>query len=224
MGGFYAPFYKIIAQCEICKHQSHIRYEKYILNKKNHNYYSCKKCRNIKSKLSKKERYGDENYCNKEKIKTTLQSRYGADSPMQIKKFKEKQKQKMEQLGLRPLPKERTDWKNYRIEVNNTTYKNKKKLFKKWNGYDYYDKEYIKENLKNFSCTHAKYPTIDHKNSIFHGFKNNISPQIIGDIKNLCITKKTNNSNKNSKTEKEFISYLSASSNPQDNVDVPGMF
>ena len=34
MGGFYAPFYKIIAQCEICKHQSHIRYEKYILNKK----------------------------------------------------------------------------------------------------------------------------------------------------------------------------------------------
>ena len=47
------------------------------------------------------------------------------------------------------------------------------------------------------------YPTIDHKISIFCGFKNGISC-IIGNINNLCITKRGINSSKNKKNHNEF--------------------
>lgn len=83
----------------------------------------------------------------------------------------------------------------YKNQVRNLTNKFRKTVFLQWDGYDYYDKEFIKNNcLLHF---HDKnYPTIDHKISIFEGFKNNTSPQIIADIKNLVITKRRLNSKK----------------------------
>ena len=41
------------------------------------------------------------------------------------------------------------------------------------------------------------YRTIDHKISIYDGFRNNIDPKIIGSKENLCITSRSNNSIKN---------------------------
>ena len=49
-----------------------------------------------------------------------------------------------------------------------------------------------------------KYPTIDHKTSKSYGFLNNISPNVIGHINNLCITKRSINSNKNTKNSEDF--------------------
>jgi len=68
---------------------------------------------------------------------------------------------------------------------------------------DYYDNEYIKENFK-LNSNNKNYPTIDHKNSIFYGFINNVSSNEIGGLSNLCITKRFINGSKNKKTEEEF--------------------
>lgn len=203
--------YKVLVKCDICGYECDLKYEKYILNSnRNNGKYSCIKCRAMNSAKTKKRKYGDEKFCNKEKIKETLIQRYGQDSPMKIFSFKEKQKKRMENLGLRPKESERTEWKQYRIDVNNETYKNKKKLFSNWDGTDYYDKEYIKDNFNLFCPTDGGYPTIDHKTSLLHGFKNKIPPKEMGCIENLCITKKSNNSIKNCKTEDEFIYFLTS--------------
>ena len=91
-----------------------------------------------------------------------------------------------------------------KLIVSRITQSNKLELFKNWNGCDYYDNEYIMDNIK-LSRNNKLYPTIDHKISIFYGYKNSISPETIGDMENLCITKRTINSSKNNKTEEMFI-------------------
>lgn len=68
-------------------------------------------------------------------------------------------------------------------------------MFENWDGKDYYDDEYIKEYLL-LPYGNKKYPTIDHKISIYYGFINNISPDEIGKLENLYITKRTINSKK----------------------------
>ena len=143
----------------------------------------------------------------KSKMKKTFIDKYGVENPFQ----NEEVKNKIKNNSLEILEKSKqtriirgnqisddflTEWELYRKNVKIITYKNKKKLYNNWNGFDYYDGEYIKENkyYKN-----KNYPTIDHKISIQFGFVNNISPEIIGDILNLCITKKSINSSKNKK-------------------------
>ena len=73
-----------------------------------------------------------------------------------------------------------------------------------WDGYDYYDGEYIKDNF-NLDFNHTDYPTIDHKVSIKMGFKLGIPPRDISNFDNLCITKKVLNSKKGYKTEEDYI-------------------
>ena len=74
----------------------------------------------------------------------------------------------------------------------------KNELLEKWNGYDYYDGEYIKINFK-LKHTNNQYPNIDHKISIKYGFDNNLTPEFISDINNLCLTKRINNLKKGAK-------------------------
>jgi len=77
-------------------------------------------------------------------------------------------------------------------------------LINEWDGYDYYDNEYIKEYF-NLPYHHKLYPTIDHKLSIFYGFKNNMTVKEMCNIENLCFTKRTINSSKGKKIENKFI-------------------
>lgn len=98
-----------------------------------------------------------------------------------------------------------TPFRLYEKAVNKETYKFKKKLFSIWDGYDFYDGEYIAGNF-NHKVIGLR-PSIDHKISIFYGFKNNISIEIIGNLDNLCITKRNINSSKCYKTENEFLGY-----------------
>lgn len=101
---------------------------------------------------------------------------------------------------------------NYRREVRRITKKNERKLLESWNGIDYYDGEYIKENLK-MSPYDKDYPSIDHKISILYGFKNNISPEELSDINNLCVTKIKINSAKRDLIEEEFIKIFKPQNN-----------
>jgi len=83
----------------------------------------------------------------------------------------------------------------YRNECRRLTKRNIKKLFENWDGTDFYDGERIEDY---FSLDHndKRYPTIDHKTSVYCGFKNSIDPADIGSVENLCITKRGINSSK----------------------------
>lgn len=82
-------------------------------------------------------------------------------------------------------------------------YKNKIELFENWNGYDFYDNEYIKNNF-NLNHFSNNYPTIDHKISIKYGFKNKIPPEKLAELNNLCFTKQIINKKKSFKNYNEF--------------------
>lgn len=96
-----------------------------------------------------------------------------------------------------------SEWKSYRRKVGRLTNRVKKLLFENWNGYDYYDNEFIKGNFS-YSHTNRLFPTIDHKISTIFGFNNNIPEEEIASLKNLCITKRYINSAKGSLIESIF--------------------
>lgn len=95
----------------------------------------------------------------------------------------------------------------FKNEVKRKTNKNKKELLEKWDGKDYYDNEYIKNNYK-LHYNNKKYPTIDHKISLLYGFKHNYSVELISSTENLCITKRSHNSSKGALNDKEFKKIL----------------
>lgn len=100
-----------------------------------------------------------------------------------------------------------SEFNDYQYKVVRLTSKNRKELLENWDGYDYYDNEYILENY-NLSPNDKLYPTIDHKKSIFYCFGNDISIYDASDITNLCITKRYINSRKNRKNEDDFNNLL----------------
>lgn len=176
--------------------------------------------KNIKDKIKKTniKKYGVENvmFNNdiKKKMKSIFIEKYGVENPFQNeiikKKIKQKEKEIKNKIKITRIKNNNqipdnmlTEFEKYKKIVCSETEKNKKLLLEKWNGFDYYDKEYIKDN-KNLNYNNSNYPTIDHKISVTHGFINNINPCLIGDINNLCITKRGINSSKHKKTEKEF--------------------
>ena len=145
----------------------------------------------VDSPLKSKEIYNDMLIRNIEK--------YGVEHPMQLEEVKEKMLISREDKRNYDI----SDFEDYRYYVNRLTYKNKKLLFDNWDGFDYYDGEFIKDNF-NENSNSPTYPTIDHKKSILYCFINNISPEESASLENLCITKRSINSMKNRKSEDEF--------------------
>lgn len=155
---------------------------------------------------------GKSPHCNekvKEKYYNTMIEKYGCEYPLQNEEIKQKFLLNIDEtvkkatdtkirLGKMVNPLFYNSFMEYRQIVNIETRKYTNELFDNWNGFDYYDKKYIKENLK-LNYGNKNYPTIDHKISILNGFIDDISPRVIGNIKNLCITTRSNNSKKNSK-------------------------
>lgn len=138
-----------------------------------------------------------------EKCKETCLKKYGVDNVSKVEFIKDRIKNIKEVSGIIIPDSEIDAWSMYKRNVRRITNNNKKKLYEDWTGYDYYDDEYIKGYLSN-THTHRFYPTIDHKISVYYGFKNSIDPSIIGSIDNLCITKRFINSTKSKLTESEF--------------------
>ncbi len=91
----------------------------------------------------------------------------------------------------------------YRRDVRNKTNRKRERFFMDWDGYDYYDNEFINDNLS-MDFNDPRYPTIDHKISIFFGFINSVPIEEISSLENLCITKRIINLRKNKLIETEF--------------------
>ena len=153
------------------------------------------------------EKYGVDSFFKtsdfKIKRRLSMIESYGTDHPMKSDFIKEKTKNTclrkygVEKFGHLNLPdKEKSEFHEYKRRCRNITNMNKKVLYENWNGMDFYDNEYIRGNLL-LHYNNNDYPTIDHKTSIYIGFKNKISEYEICDIKNLCITKRILNSVKN---------------------------
>ena len=150
------------------------------------------------------ELYGEQHALNvdkfKQKYKNTCFENFGVENSQQNKEVREKGKQTRIEKGSYLTDEQRSDFKNYWLKVKVITTKNKKKLFENWDGNDYYDGKYIKDNFILPSGS-KEYPTIDHKTSVSFGYKNDISPEEIGKLENLCITTRSNNSRKHKNCE-----------------------
>jgi hypothetical protein len=200
----YGSRIKIKCKCDICGIKKEISYAKYNKNIKNGGIYTCNtKCAQIKNRKTNLKKYGHEYSFSselvKDKIKETNLKKYGFENQFQTNEFREK----MLKFG-RITNTSKTEFQAYRLKVDNLTNKVKKYLFENWNGHDYYDNEYIKNNL-NLHYNSKNYPTIDHKISVYYGFINNIPVEIIANIENLCITKRIINTKKSILVETVFI-------------------
>jgi hypothetical protein len=138
-----------------------------------------------------------------ESIKKTCLEKYGVDNVSKVELVKDKIKKTKIKLNQIVPDELLTEWKIYKKNVRNLTKKSAKILYEKWNGFDYYDGEFIK-GYSSYSHVHRYYPTVDHKISVYYGFINNISPEEISDINNLCITKRFINSKKRDLISSEF--------------------
>jgi hypothetical protein len=226
--------YRVVAQCESCGFLQELSLQKYHQNWERSNSYNCKSCNNITYKKSMTEKYGEDNpskikscidkrknTCvekygseyiisseySKKKIKETLEERYGGHQsrvPEIRDKITLKGKETKIKNGLIIPDEDLSDWLLYRRFVRKLTERNRKFLLEKWDGIDYYDGEYIKDNF-NLSHTDPLFPTLDHKISIIYGFKNDIPLEDISKIENLCMTKRKINSSKSHNIESDFI-------------------
>jgi hypothetical protein len=180
--GKRTPF-KIDVKCDLCGSEKNISFRKYTDNISKYKIYTCSnKCAMFKNEMTNIEKYGVKHQCKDKNIQDKIIS-------TKIKK------------GI--VSDKFEDYSNYRRVVNNLTNRVKKYLYENWDGIDYYDKDYIKENLS-LNHNDVNYPTIDHKVSVFMGYKEGLLPSEIANIKNLCITKRKNNSSKGFKTEYVF--------------------
>ena len=146
----------------------------------------------------------------KEKIEKINLEKFGHISPFGNKDIQDKMRS---EIYFRNLEKETifkgdiykiNVFKSYRRRVRTNTEKIRRYLLEEWDGYDYYDNEYIKDYLS-LDKNDRRYPTIDHKNSCFYGFINNLPPEEISQISNLCITKRFINSSKKDLNVSEFL-------------------
>lgn len=148
------------------------------------------------------EKYGYENpFMDKEKIKKSLLEKYNVINPSQIKESVSKAKTSTritnERTGYWIPIDQKSDWIIYKQKCRRLTRNNIKLL--DWDGHDYYDNEYIKDNF-DLHYFDNNYPTIDHKISIYDGFTCGIRAEDISNVNNLCWTKRILNISKNKKS------------------------
>jgi hypothetical protein len=200
---------KVIVKCDICEEEKYITYKNYnnYIKKSLDNKYTCNKCNTEKRQNTCIKKYGVDNVANsniiKEKTIKTCIKKYGVEYYFQSKQFKSDNRENFIKMGFNVRSTSIEDWLRYQRFCMAESYKNYKKLKDEWNGYDYYDGTYIKNNYE-LQPNDLNYPTVDHKISIVYGFINNISPEYIFSINNLCITKRSINSMKRHLTENEF--------------------
>ena len=222
--------------CDCCGNIGKSVYKDYSNLVSKHGNYYCEKCKGIRGKETCIKKYGYENISqvpgNRDKFKETCIDRYGVDNPNKSDIVREKTKitclkkygteyaissnevrETMIERGFIIPDDQLSEWNLYQRKVRKLTDRNRKKIFQNWNGLDHYDGEYIKDYLI-LEHTNDKFPCIDHKISVFNGFRNNITVEEISNIDNLCITKRMLNGSKKSSNEIEFISKLNITYHP----------
>lgn len=93
------------------------------------------------------------------------------------------------------------EWKQYWRRCNHLTRKIRIQMLETWDGYDYLDGEYIKDNL-NLHFLDKNYPSLDHIKSRSQCFREGLSPYEATKPENLAWTKRVNNSKKYNKKSK----------------------
>lgn len=206
--------YKVNCSCDICGKEKELPYKSYIFFTKRDGIYYCHKCSMLKKMNSNLEKYGYKHTLQiskiREKIKETCQSKYGAvcylstTDYLNNQEIKKKIREKNLKSGKWIGDEELTEFLRYKRRCRRLTDAVRKQLFNEWDGYDFYDGDYIRDNT-NLHFTHRFYPTVDHKISIIFGFRNNISEEEISSINNLCVTKRFINNSKREKCYYEKI-------------------
>jgi hypothetical protein len=163
--------------------------------------------KNKKSKTFQKNFGMNHIFCSNDLKSEYMTKKYGVKHNTELDWVLEKMKNTGVNNGNYTPDELKNEFQKYRSSVNKITDKNKDELLNYWNGQDYYDDEFIKNNFK-LNYNHKDYPTIDHKISIQYGFLNKIDPSVIGSLENLCITKRSINISKNKLTEQQFIKKL----------------
>jgi hypothetical protein len=217
---------KVNVMCDNCFIEKSIKYQdynKHTLNRSKK--YHCLNCSNIKiketmlnrygghyaktdeykEKMSKTslDKYGHTHYSKtseyKEKFKKTCSDRYGVDNPFKSDNLNIQVNKRisMEENNKWIRIDKMSEFNIYKNKVRKLTRNNVKLL--KWDGFDFYDNEYIEENFT-LNPYHNNYPTIDHKISIYDGFTKNIPADDIAGVNNLCWTKRIINITKNKKS------------------------
>jgi len=151
-------------------------------NKIRNNYFCCKACYNKWQSINIKPPQSENRRINANSVEAI-----------------EKRKKTWENTGRIFNFKENKDWKRFWKKCNELTRKIRKEIISEWDGYDYYDGEYIKDNLK-LDTHHKNYPTLDHIYPRSKAFLDGKTPQEITVKENLVWTKRTNNSKKGNKT------------------------
>ena len=129
----------------------------------------------------------------KEKIKNTCIEKYGVANVFSLKSTHDKIRLDHENSGIWIPLSELSEFQIYRKNVESITNSNIKKYSKK-----YLKKSILLEN-NNTKDWSEKY-SVDHIYSVSDGFKNKISPEIIGSIVNIQIILFIENSAKNKKS------------------------
>ena len=187
-----------------------------------------------KSKKTLIEKYGVEHQMflqeTKDKIKDTCVEKYGVEHPWMSKEIRKKSentiverygatheskteegqlKRKLTRINRgNQIPDEKlTEFFLYRKRIDNFTDNIRDIFIEKWDGFDFYDGEYIKDNF-NLDPGNKLYPTIDHKISVHYGFANGLQIENIANLDNLCFTKRGLNAKKGNKNYDVFINEL----------------
>lgn len=159
---------KITAICDICGAEKQIEYRKYINNISNKNYFTCsEKCSYTKTKLTKIENHGVENFNNIEKRNETCIKKYGD------KNFKNKEKQ------------QETNQKIYGFKTATENIKVKEKII------ETYKRKYgVSHPMKNVKIIQKKLDS-----SYLNGIYNNNIEKTLTTIKSKLIENMINNFN-----------------------------
>ena len=214
---------EIEVKCSVCGYNKFKKYSDYNRSTTNNSEeYFCIKCFPLKRKNIWLDKYGvdhpmkdlsisnkasnninnrttSEKNKQKQKFIKTCLSKYGVKNPSFNKDILLKSKSTKIKNNNQIPDELLSDFELYRRKVRVLTKKSKIQLLEFWNGFDFYDGEYIKDNFK-LKYYDKKYPTIDHKISILNGFIDKIPEEKIASLDNICFTKKIINSTKNSKS------------------------
>lgn len=164
-----------------------------------------------KNKLTCIDRYGVENVLCKgtkfyNKRNQIVKSKYGVENIFQAEFVKERIRKTMKESGVW-IDYQDDKFENYKeyYRIAWNYYKSiRNEFLDVWNGYDFYDGEYIKENFSKDS-NDGDYPSIDHIISIKDCFLKGISPIEASNFNNLCVTKRRINAAKKNFTLEHFL-------------------
>lgn len=147
---------KVKVKCDICDEKKYLSYNRYNKNIKKYGFYSCPKCKDIKLKLTKKEKYGDENYNNMEQNRNTKLKNHGNENYNNRKQSKETCLEKYGVEIVSQSPEIIKKIENTKLENHGDSHYSNREKFKKTMEGKWKDrnKKRIETNLKKYGTDH----------------------------------------------------------------------